>query len=70
MKSTNFLLFVLIATIFFCCKGEKKPEIQSGIDECKQCNMVITQMNQACGFFYENNFDVRCGMPRRRVARL
>jgi hypothetical protein len=60
MKSINNLLFILLSLVFFCCKGGKKPEIQSGIDECKQCNMVITQMNQACGFFYENNFVTFC----------
>jgi hypothetical protein len=60
MKSKNYLIFILITTILFYCKGEQKPEILAGIDDCKHCKMVITQTNQACGFFHDNNFETFC----------
>jgi hypothetical protein len=61
MKSINILIFsIILVTIFFSCKDEQKPQIESGIDECNNCKMVITQMNQACGFFYDNNFLTFC----------
>ena len=63
MKSVNYLLFILLSVLFFCCKAEKKPQIHSGIDDCKHCKMVISQTNQACGFFLDNNFVTFCSPP-------
>lgn len=60
MKSINYLLFILLSVFLFCCKADQKPQIQSGIDNCKHCNMIISQTNQACGFFKENNFVTFC----------
>jgi hypothetical protein len=32
------------------------------VDACAHCNMIITQINQACGFFLENEF-IPCDSP-------
>ncbi len=60
MKSNIHVAFILLSLVFFCCRSEQKPQIQAGIDDCKQCKMVIAQTNQACGFFHENNFVAFC----------
>ncbi len=61
MRSKNLILpILLLATLIFRCTSEQKPRIQSGIDDCKHCKMVITQTNQVGGFFHENNFVTFC----------
>jgi len=61
MRSIIYILFLqLFSVVFFCCKSEQIPEIHSGIDDCKHCKMVISQTNQACGFFQDKNFVTFC----------
>jgi hypothetical protein len=60
MNLKNYLFYILLSAILFCCKSEYKPEIVAGIDECNHCKMVITQTNQACGFYHDNNFKTFC----------
>ncbi len=41
---------------FACGRGTVTPEVAAGIDACHQCNMVIDQVNQACGFVDQGEF--------------
>jgi len=56
----SLFLIISLSTLLCHCKSDQKPEIQSGIDECKHCKMVISQINQACGFIQDNNFVTFC----------
>ncbi len=38
------------------CAGEVRPSVTAGLDSCAQCNMVIDQLNQACGFVRDGHF--------------
>jgi len=38
------------------CAGSVEPEIVPGIDGCRQCNMVIDQVRQACGYILGGEF--------------
>ena len=49
-------LVAALAVIMAACTGAKTPEIRAGLDACSYCNMVITQLNQACGYFAGNTF--------------
>jgi hypothetical protein len=46
--------------IFVGCDNKEIPEIQTGLDTCSHCQMVISQLNQACGYFYKNEFVTFC----------
>jgi copper chaperone NosL len=54
------LLAILLSISFFSCKEEKIPHIESGIDDCNHCKMIITETNQACGFFHQSEFVTFC----------
>lgn len=38
------------------CAREVKPEITAGVDVCSECNMIIDQVNQGCGYVVVNEF--------------
>ena len=38
------------------CTGDEEPAITAGVDACDACNMVIDQVNQACGYVREGSF--------------
>ncbi len=48
------LLFV--AVIIGGCSGPVRPEVTTGLDACAECNMVIDQVNQACGHAVDGEF--------------
>jgi len=50
------LLFV--AVIIGGCSGPVRPEVTAGLDACAECNMVIDQVNQACGHAVDGAFIV------------
>ena len=50
------LIFIVPIFILFGCSSAPKPEITSGLDDCEKCGMVIDRVNQACGYFLENEF--------------
>ncbi len=43
-------LLVLAGVLFPGCQSEVKLEVVAGVDACHRCNMVIDQVNQACGY--------------------
>jgi hypothetical protein len=42
------------------CGGSDEPEIQAGVDVCKNCNMVISQTNQAAATVQDGDFHTFC----------
>ena len=42
--------FMLTVCTLTGCSGEVEPEILAGVDACRECNMIIDQANQACGY--------------------
>ncbi|MFQ5653516.1 MAG: hypothetical protein ACE5GW_02150 [Planctomycetota bacterium] len=38
------------------CKREVRPEILAGIDECRECRMIIDRVNQGCGAVIDGAF--------------
>jgi len=50
-----FLIYLSI-TILFCTGGEKTPEIMTDLDACVHCNMMISKLNEACGYFVQGEF--------------
>lgn len=50
------LLFVTV--IIGGCSGPVRPEVTAGLDACAECNMVIDQVNQACGHVVDGAFIV------------
>ena len=50
------LMAVAVATTLVACSGEVRPEVVAGIDACQRCNMVIDQVNQACGYVLQGEF--------------
>jgi len=50
------LLFVAI--FIGGCSGPVQPEVTAGLDACAECNMVIDQVNQACGHAIDGEFIV------------
>jgi hypothetical protein len=50
-----FLIFIA-AIILFCTGGEKTPQIMTDLDACVHCNMIISKINEACGYFTEGEF--------------
>jgi hypothetical protein len=63
-KNRFFIVAAVSVLLYLCftlingCINEKTPEIIVNVDACVQCNMVITQLNQACGYMGENEFIV------------
>jgi len=49
---------VLVAALLAGCGGEVKLGVVSGVDACNRCNMVIDQVNQACGIVDEGSLTV------------
>ncbi len=47
---------VCAATIIGGCSGPVRPEVTAGLDACAECNMVIDQVNQACGHAVDGEF--------------
>jgi len=43
-------LLVWAGVFFSGCQSEVKLEVVAGVDACHRCNMVIDQVNQACGY--------------------
>jgi hypothetical protein len=53
----GYLLLIFIsAMILSCTGGEKIPEITANLDACVQCNMIIGKLNEACGYFAQDEF--------------
>jgi hypothetical protein len=51
------LMIVLTVGINLACRSEQKtPGITADLDACAHCNMVISKVNQACGFYVKNEF--------------
>lgn len=50
-----FPIFIA-AIILFCTGGEKTPEITVNLDACVHCNMIISRINEACGYFAQGEF--------------
>jgi len=50
------LLCTLYVALFCLGCGEKAPKIVADIDECIQCGMVISKINEACGYFQDGEF--------------
>jgi hypothetical protein len=50
-----FLIFIS-AIMLFCTEGEKTPQITVDLDACVHCNMIISKLNEACGYFAEEEF--------------
>jgi len=46
--------------IFEGCDTQPKPEIHADIDNCAECGMVISQVNQSGGYFHEHEFVTFC----------
>jgi len=46
---------ILLLTLAGCVR-EPKIEVVAGVDVCRECNMVIDQVNQAAGFVRGNEF--------------
>jgi len=46
----------LAAVLLAGCAREVTPEIVSGVDACRECNMVIDTPGQACGFVDAGEF--------------
>jgi len=50
MKACRIILLVaLVSTLLAGCGGEVELGVLPGVDACSRCNMVIDQVNQACG---------------------
>ena len=60
LRGSATLVFLVAATGILLalsgCAGDEKPAITAGVDACDACNMVIDQVNQACGYVREGNF--------------
>ena len=54
------LISTILSIILVSCKSEQRPEIQVGADECYNCKMIITQIDQSCGFFRNDKFMAYC----------
>jgi len=52
-------LLVMMITLQNCNSNEK-PEILADIDNCLECGMVISQVNQGSGFYRNNEFNTFC----------
>jgi hypothetical protein len=50
------LLIAALLLLAAGCSGEVEPEIVAGVDSCRNCNMVIDQVNQASGYVREGEF--------------
>lgn len=50
LKVLLFLTFIMAA-----CSGDKVPHVTANVDGCKECNMVITRVNEACGYYTDDN---------------
>jgi len=47
----------VVATVILCgCSGPVHPEVTAGLDACAECNMVIDEVNQACGHVADGEF--------------
>jgi hypothetical protein len=49
---TRFWLMAALGALVLLggCSGEPRLEVKAGVDACHQCNMVIDQVDQACGY--------------------
>ena len=58
LGSTFIFVFLLYCVLVFMigCIGDETPAITADVDACAHCNMVISQINQSCGYFVENEF--------------
>ena len=64
---------LILVSISAGCAREPEIEIVEGLDVCRECNMIIDQVNQAAGFVSGGDFvgwycDVssrRCGISKR-----
>jgi hypothetical protein len=53
-----------LSTLTYCaavlsltaCSGEVVPAVTAGVDSCANCNMVITEVNQAAGWIEDGEF--------------
>ena len=54
---THILCFYLILA---GCDQQKTPVIHANVDACLQCGMSISQLNQACGYYYQSEFQTFC----------
>jgi hypothetical protein len=59
-KSIFISLSLLLSITILSCKSDTTPRIKAGADECYNCRMVITETNQACGFFRDDKFVSYC----------
>jgi len=53
-RNMDLRIFAALAAILLLipsgCRNEVELGVTAGIDSCRQCNMVIDRVNQACGF--------------------
>ncbi len=57
LKFKTYLLMPILTTlIFISCKQNEVPEITADVDGCVNCNMTISKLNQACGYYHEDEF--------------
>ena len=59
----NTLILIIILWVFLSnimCSSDAQPKIDAGIDGCSACGMGIDEVNQACGYFIENDFNPFC----------
>ncbi len=57
----NFIFIVIGAVLTMQnCNTNEKPAILADVDNCLQCGMVISQVNQGCGYISNNEFKTFC----------
>jgi hypothetical protein len=55
-KTARILSFLFVIHTVAGCAREPTIEIREGIDVCRECNMIIDQANQACGYVSGSEF--------------
>ena len=64
MRTAKFrtYFFVIVALLLLKiilvanCQKEQRPQILANVDACTHCNMMISKLNQACGYFFSGEF--------------
>jgi len=57
ISQISILSFLFLFSYFITsCSGKNEPEIIADVDACAHCTMVISQVNQSCGYFIEGEF--------------
>jgi len=54
------IFLVGICFVLSYCNTNGTPEIHADVDDCVNCNMIISQLNQGCGYFHGGEFLTFC----------